>query len=136
MPISSSFTANHKLIEALEQRAQPVFCPEDCILFSQGEPPRGIFIIVNGNATLSMKSPSGELLLNLAAGAGSLLGLPGVVGKEPYSLTAIAQRGAEIRFIASNDFEALIQAEPSLSFGVCQVLAAEVQTARRALANL
>ena len=136
MPNFSEFTAHIKLIEALETRAKPIYCAEDYILFSQGEPPRGIFIIRRGEVSLTMNAMTGEQLLSLDAGAGSLLGLPGVVANEPYSLTATAQQGSEISFVANADFEEIIRTDPFISLGVCQVLAAEVRTARRALAGL
>jgi CRP-like cAMP-binding protein len=82
-----------------------------------------------------MKAATGENLIQMLAGAGSLLGLPAIVGKQPYSLTAIALKGAEVRFLSRKDFEEILRADPSLSINVCQVLAAEVQSAGQVLSR-
>jgi hypothetical protein len=133
---TTAFVANAKLIEALERRSQPVTGGIDCILFRQGETPRGVFILRSGEATLTMKSSGGDTLLQLRATAGSLLGLPGVIGGEPYTLTASVRGGSVVSFVSRKDFEALIREEPALSLGVCEVLAAEVRSARQALSDL
>jgi CRP-like cAMP-binding protein len=82
------------------------------------------------------ETTSGRAIICLHAGPGSLLGLPGIVANEPYTLTAVARKGSEVRFVTRSDFEDLIRAEPSLNFGVLQVLAAEVRSARLALAEV
>jgi hypothetical protein len=48
-------------------------------------------------------------------------------------MTALAQGGSEVRFVAKGDFEDVIRTEPSLYPMVLQVLAAEVRAARRAI---
>ena len=69
----------------------------------------------------------------LEAGPGSLLGLPGIVANEPYTLTAMARKDSVIRFVTRDDFEDVIRTEPALQLPVLQLLAAEVRSARRAL---
>jgi CRP-like cAMP-binding protein len=64
---------------------------------------------------------------------GSLLGLPGLIGNEPYTLTAVAHPGAQLSFIARDDFINLMRTDMLLSLKVLQILAAEVRSARRAL---
>jgi CRP-like cAMP-binding protein len=71
----------------------------------------------------------------LHAGSGSLLGLPGVIGKEPYTLTAMVRQGSEVRFVTRENFEQIVEEEPELYSSVLQVLAAEVRFARLALAE-
>jgi CRP-like cAMP-binding protein len=73
--------------------------------------------------------------MSLQAGPGSLLGLPGVVGNEPHSMTAIVRKGSEVRFVTRNDFEDLFRAEPSLQLKVSLILAAEVHSARQAISE-
>ncbi len=133
---TTAFVANSKLIQALEERSQPVASEVDCLLFRQGETPRGVFILRSGEATLTMKSSNGATLLQLRATAGSLLGLPGVIGGEPYTLTASVLGGSVVSFVSRKEFEALIRKEPALSLGVCEVLAAEVRSARQAISDI
>ena len=131
----NTFAADRTLIQALEHRSQPIGCSEGCILFRQGEAPRGLYILQSGEATLMMETASGQAVMCLQAGAGSLLGLPAIVGNEPYSLTALARKGSEVRYVTRNDLEDVIRTEPSLTIKVLEILAAEVRSARQALSE-
>jgi CRP-like cAMP-binding protein len=129
----SAFLADPELIRALVARAKPVPCDADTILFKQDDPPVGVYILHQGQASLSMTSQEGRSILSVQALPGSLFGLPGVIGNESYSLTAAVRAGAQVSFISSPDFFALMESDPQLSLKMLQVLAAEVRTARRAL---
>jgi CRP-like cAMP-binding protein len=128
-----AFLADRALIQTLEKRSVPVVCDEDRVLFRQGGTPDGLYILHQGDATLTMTSPSGELVLCMKPTVGSLLGLPGLVGNEPYSLTASARKGSAFGFVPRADFEDLMQSDPTVPLKVLHVLAAEVRAARQAL---
>ena len=129
----SAFIADPELIRALTARAKPVPCDTDTVLFKQEDRAVGLYILHEGQASLSMKSQQGRSILSVQALPGSLIGLPGVIGNEPYSLTAAVRSGAHVSFVSSADFFALMESDPQLSLKMLQVLAAEVRTARRAL---
>jgi CRP-like cAMP-binding protein len=132
----SAFIAEPELLLALEKRATPFTCEEDRVLFRQGDPPTGLFILRKGEATLSMDPGANQNLFACQAVAGSTLGVPALIGNQPYSLTAVARSGAEVSFISRDDFNILMQTEQSLMLLILQVLAAEVRSARLALAQL
>jgi CRP/FNR family transcriptional regulator len=129
----SAFIANPELFAALKQRSTAISCNEDRVLFRQGEHPAGLYILHTGDVTLTMDSVKGKTILSTQAAPGSLLGLPGLVGNEPYSLTATAHQGAELGFVTRDEFTALMKSEPLLALKILQVLAAEVRSARRAI---
>jgi CRP-like cAMP-binding protein len=110
-----------------------MFCDGDRVLFRQGDDPTGLYILHKGNVTLTMDSAQGKTFLSTQAEAGSLLGLPGLVGNEPYSLTAIARQGAELGFVTRDQFNELMKSDPLLALKILQVLAAEVRSARNAI---
>jgi CRP-like cAMP-binding protein len=89
-----------------------------------------LYILEKGEVTLAMSSAEGKPILSFETTAGSLLGLPGLIGNQPYSLTAIAHAGAQVSYIPHDDFTALMQADPPLSLKILLVLAAEVRSAR------
>ncbi|MGA2831736.1 MAG: cyclic nucleotide-binding domain-containing protein [Terracidiphilus sp.] len=132
----SAFVADPELIQALEKRSTAITCGGDRVLFTQGDNPQGLYIIDQGETTLTMKSPTGEELVSIQASAGSLLGLPGLIGNEPYSLTAVARNGARLSFIPREEVTSLMRSAPSLALKMLQVLAAEVRSARHAMSNL
>jgi CRP-like cAMP-binding protein len=61
--------------------------------------------------------------------------LPGLIGNEPYTLTAIASKGARLSLVPRDKFNTLMRSDPHLSLKMLQVLAAEVRSARQALSN-
>ena len=132
---SSAFVADQELLDALEKRSKHITCTEDRILFRQGDAAAGLYVLRSGRAMLSMASPTGDRLLATPVSTGALLGLPGVIGNQPYSLTAKVEKGSELSFIARDDFSDLMLSDPSLSLRVLRVLAAEVRTARTAITN-
>ncbi|MGH9560418.1 MAG: Crp/Fnr family transcriptional regulator [Terracidiphilus sp.] len=129
----AAFLADPELIRALSKHATPFVCEADRLLFHQNDPAVGLYILHEGTVTLSMSSERGEPIFFVRAKGGSLLGLPGLVGNQPYSLTAVACAGAQVSFLARTEFAAIMQSDPALSFKILQVLAAEVRSARRAI---
>ena len=132
---SSSFVAEKELIEALEKRSSTVACSEPRRLFAQGGKPVGLYILRKGTANLTMESPTGGDLMSIKLHPGSLLGLPALVGNEPYTLTATADKDAELGFVTREDFNGLMMSDPSIAVRVLRVLAAEVRTARHAISE-
>lgn len=131
----SAFVADQELIEALDSQATPLDCAADRTLFRQGETAEGVYLVRTGEVTLSMDSLEGGPILSVQAGAGSLLGLPALISNQVYSLTAVARAGAQVSFIARDEFTAFMQTHPPLAFKILQVLAAEVSAARRAISR-
>ena len=132
---SSAFQADAELIQALEKNSTEISCQEDRVLFNQGDSPQGLYIIDQGEITLIMTSPNGKQIMQIQAYPGSLLGLPGLIGEGPYTLSAIARDGARLSFVPREKFTSLMQADPRLSLKILQVLAAELRSARHALSN-
>lgn len=130
---AAAFVADQALVEALKSHSTPVVCDEDRVLFSQGDSPEGLYIFHRGMVRLVMRSLAGDVLMNLPAIENSLLGLPGLIGGAPYSLTALAAKGAEISFVSREQFGRIMLSVPTIAVGILRVLAAEVRTARMAL---
>ena len=133
---STAFVADGQLLSALKERSTPISCEEDRVLFNQGDEPTGLYILHGGDVTLTMRTAHGELVMSVQAAPGSLLGLPGLIGNQGYSLSAFARAGAVISFVTREEFSRMMLTEPSLSLLILRVLAAEVRTARMALVEL
>lgn len=131
-----AFVADPELIAALEEQATCKSYDEAQLLFRQGEAPSGLYIVCSGPVTLNMISLKGKEVVSVEAETGSLLGLPGLISREPYTLSAEAGKGARLCYIEGKDFMELMTANPQLSMKILQVLAAEVRSARRTLAGL
>jgi CRP-like cAMP-binding protein len=132
----SAFVADPDLILTLEKGSKTISCGGDRVLFRQGEVPDGLYILNRGELALTMTSPSGEPVMQMQASAGSLLGLPGLISGEPYTLTATARNGACLSFVSRDDFTSLMQTNPLMALKMLEVLAAEVRSAREALSSI
>lgn len=130
---ANAFVADPGLLRALGGRSTPVPCETDGMLFRQDEPSAGVFILHDGTVTLSMMSHDGHSLFAVQAKPGSLLGLPGAISNQPYTLSAIARAGAQVSFVSNADLTALMHSDPALSLKMLEVLAAEVRSARKAI---
>ncbi len=130
---AAAFVAEPELVEALRAHATPVVCEEDRVLFSQGDAPHGLYIFHRGKVRLVMRSQLGDTIMNIPSIEGSLLGLPGLVGSAPYSLSAYAEKGAEVSYVSREQFAQVMLTQPPIAVGILRVLAAEVRTARMAL---
>ncbi len=131
----TAFLADPELLRALKDRSTEVDCGQDRLLFNQGERAAGLYILLEGEADLTMRTEDGTLVVSVVAVSGSLLGLPAVIGNESYSLSAVAKKGAIVGFVDRENFSRVMLTEPALSGLILRVLAAEVRTARRALAE-
>lgn len=132
---SSAFVAEGALVEALRDRAVAMDCNHDQVLFRQGEPAHGLYLLLSGEATLRLESPLGDDVVLMPAIPGSVLGLPGLIGNMAYSMSCDAKAGAEIRYLSREEFSKLMLNEPPLAMMMLRVLAAEVRTARVAMAT-
>lgn len=136
IPVENSFVADSTLIKALEQRSVSVPCSNGAMLFRHGEAPIGLYIVRSGNVVLLLSDEKGRDVAQFNVGAGSILGLPAIVAREPYSLSAMACEGSEVTFVELAVFEELMREQPSLFPKILEVLAAEVRSARQALTEI
>jgi CRP-like cAMP-binding protein len=130
---ATAFVADPELVDALRQHSDSVACVEDRVLFNQGDAPNGLYIFLKGALRLVMRSQLGDVLMDMAANEGSLLGLPGLIGGTPYSLSAYAAKGSEVGFVSREQFANIMLSQPPIAVGILRVLAAQVRTARMAL---
>jgi CRP-like cAMP-binding protein len=131
-----SFAADSGLFQALAKRSMERPLGDSCTLFSEGEFPKGLHIIRDGEASLMMFSPSERIIACFRAGPGSVLGLPAVVGLVPYTLSAIVRKGSIVGFIELEAFNDLLREQPSLYPSVLSLLASEVRASRSALVGV
>jgi len=134
-PALHDYVVDEKLAVELAKRSKPLPLQANDVLFREGDAPKGIYLLRKGNVDLTMHSGN-QVIVCARAGAGSVLGLPSTADDKPYSMTATACRDAEIEHLSSKDFHQLIESHPELYLNVVQILAAEIRSVRKALADL
>jgi CRP-like cAMP-binding protein len=101
----------------------------DGVLFLQGDPPEHVYFLKSGEVTLTMHSKDRDVL-EVRAIAGSLLGLPAMVGNEPFTMRARADQNAEVYRLGRDEFRKLMTNQ-QFSQAVLRILASEVRAARK-----
>lgn len=131
----SEILANAELGAEIEKRSPAILISSGEILFRQGDAPGYAFFVKSGEIALTMHV-SDDALWSIRATKGSLVGLPAIIGSEPYSMTAKVVGDSQICKVSRDDFHQLMQQNPPLCCNILQILAGEVHGARRALSKL
>jgi CRP/FNR family transcriptional regulator len=77
--------------------------PKGTVLFAEGRPSKGIFVLCDGRAKLSICSESGKRLMLRIAGPGEVLGLGATMAGTPYEVTAELLDGSQVVYIKRKD---------------------------------
>jgi len=103
--------------------------PRGALLFLEGQPVRGVFILCTGSVKLYASSPSGKTVILATVQAGDVVGLPACISGRPYEATAETMEPTQANFIARSDFLKLLSASPEVIMKVAQQLTLEYQNA-------
>ena len=78
--------------------------PEGAVIFVEGQTPRGIFMLCQGQAKLSTTARDGRTLILRIAKAGEVLGLHTTITGKAYELTAETMQPCQLNFVSREDF--------------------------------
>ncbi len=109
--------------------------PGGALLFSEGQTPRGIFLLCRGRVKLSITASDGKALILKIAEPGEVLGLHATVTGMPYEMSAETLHPCQVNFIKRNDFlkflkehaDACLQAAEHLSLS-CQAAFEQIRS--------
>jgi CRP/FNR family transcriptional regulator, cyclic AMP receptor protein len=89
---------------ALQKIEHTVSFPAGAIIFMEGQPARGVYVLRQGRVKLLTTNSDGRTLILKIAKPGEALGLNSVITGRPYDLTAEILQPAELAFIPRVDF--------------------------------
>lgn len=96
--------------------------PRGSVLFVEGQPPRGVFVLCEGRAKVSIASAEGKTLVLRIAQRGDLLGINATLTGRPYGATAETLERCRIDFISREDLLRLLERDKKAYLGVAQSL--------------
>jgi CRP-like cAMP-binding protein len=121
-----------ELVSELNRIASGLSMNEGTVLFRNGDPVSGVFIVRKGAIRLSLGIPS-QLYPPRILGPGEIVGLPATLTGH-YSLTAeVAEPPAELGFVPSHRVSELLECSPRLCFLAMRLISEEVTRVRTAL---
>lgn len=116
-------------LKAFDEIKSVATYPRNTILFAEGRPVRGIYLLCDGRAKLSICSDSGRRLTLRVAGPGEVLGLGAVLSNTPYELTAELLDASQIVFIRRKELTKFLREHPEVCMQVVRMLSQDLHGA-------
>ncbi len=120
---------SHESLEAFSQIKNSAVFPEGAVVFIEGQAPRGIFMLCQGQAKLSTTSRDGRALILRIARAGEILGLDAVVTGKPYEVTVETMQPCRLSFVGRKDFLRFIKEHGDAALRAAQQISRDCQDA-------
>ena len=123
-------------LAALNAIRRTTLYPKGALLFVEGQPCRGLFVLCSGKAKLAASSQSGRSVIVRIAGAGEVLGLGAAVANRPYEVGAETLEPAEVNFLPREEFLHFLQEFGEVSVRVAQHLGMELLRVHNQLSRI
>ena len=125
VPLFSGLTENE--LDFLARRAVPRHYSTGEIVFGEGEPCSGLYVVASGHVRIFKSSSSGrEQVLSIDGPGSSMAELPVFDGGN-YPASAAAIDDATLIFVSKQDFQALCLAHPQVALKVLRVVGARLR---------
>jgi CRP/FNR family transcriptional regulator len=106
------------------------------ILFAEGRPVRGIYLLCDGRAKLSICADGGKRLMLRIAGPGEVLGLGAALSNTPYEITAELLDTSQIVFIRRKELMKFLRERPEICMQVVRMLSQDLHGAYERVRNI
>ncbi len=110
--------------------------PKGAILFAEGRPSRGIYLLCSGRAKLTVCSESGKRLLVRMAGPGELLGLGAAISGTNYEVNCELLDPAHVAFISRKHLIPWLRQYPDICMKIVQTLSKDLHGAYERVRNV
>jgi len=98
------------------------------VLFREGDPPRGVYIIHSGAVDLVFAARNGIAKPLQLAGEGQIVGLSSIVSGRVHDATAIVRVPSELGYVEGRTLMDLLERNPPVWFDVLQFLSQDVSS--------
>ena len=116
-------------LEAFDSIKSLVLYPRGTTLFEEGHPARGIFVLCEGRAKLSVCSENGKRLTLRIAGPGEVLGVSASLCGAPYEVTAETLDNAKVAVVRRKDLLKFLRTHREACLQVVHLLSQDLHTA-------
>src|SRR6516162_2593347 len=99
------------------------------VLFAEGRPVRGIYILCDGRAKLSICSETGRRLTLRIAGPGEVLGLGAVLSHTPYEITAELLDNSQVVFVRRKELMKFLRENTEVCMQAVRMLSQDLHGA-------
>jgi len=110
--------------------------PSGAILFMEGEPARGVYIVCQGRVKLLTTNSDGKTLIFKIAKPGEILGLNATLAGIPHEITAETLQPAQLAYVSREDFLKLIKDNADACLHVAQHLGRDCHSAYEVIRSI
>src|ERR1700687_3490497 len=110
--------------------------PKAAMLFSEGQQPRGVFVLCAGKAKLSTSSSEGRTVITKIAEPGDVLGLSAAISNRPYEVTAEMIEPGQANFITRDALLHFLREHGVVALRVAEELSRNYYTAYEGIRTL
>lgn len=123
---NQAFVSPPELVAELKPLGSEITCVRGTVLFQEGDVAKGVYIVLEGHASLTVSTENGSTALARSSGPGSLLGLPGTFLRGIYHLTATIDEDARLIFVEREKVLEFLRQRTDMCMLVLSVLGTEV----------
>ncbi len=99
------------------------------VLFAEGRAVRGIYMLCDGRAKLSICSETGKRLTLRVAGPGEVLGLGATLSNTPYEVTAELLDNSQVVFVRRKDLLKFLRENRTVCLEIVRMLSQDLHGA-------
>ena len=125
-PAGGDFHSLLDEIQALNVRNLDSLHSRGSVLFAEGEPARGVYILRSGRAIVSITSSEGRIVILRVAQAGDVLGLNAVLRNTAYEATVKTVEPCRVNFISRTELMGVMENGNAGAHTVIKLLSREL----------
>jgi CRP/FNR family transcriptional regulator, cyclic AMP receptor protein len=120
---------SREAIAAFDEIKHVMVFPKGAVIFTEGQVPRGIFMLCQGQAKLSTGSREGKTLIIRMVKPGEVLGLHEVVSTNSHELTAETTQPSQLSYVSRKDFIQFVKEHSDALLRTAQHISRDCQEA-------
>jgi CRP/FNR family transcriptional regulator len=119
----------NNVLQALDSVKENLSCPRSTALFREGQAAKGVFVLCEGRAKLSVCSESGRRLTLRIAVPGEVLGLSASLTGSSYEVTAELLDNAQVALVRRKDLLRFLREHREACLHVVSLLSQDLHVA-------
>jgi CRP/FNR family transcriptional regulator, cyclic AMP receptor protein len=116
-------------IRGFDEIKEQAVLGKGALLFAEGRPSLGVYVLCEGRAKLSICSESGKRLMLRVAGPGEVLGLGATLSGNAYEVTAELLDTAQVVFVKRKNLLTFLRENPTICMEVVRRLSDDLHGA-------
>jgi CRP/FNR family transcriptional regulator len=116
-------------LRALDALKFTAVYPKGALLFVEGQPSRGVYLLCSGRVKLTATSSDARVIITRIAEPGEILGLSAALSSEAHEVTAETVEPCQINFVRVEDFMRFLSEHGEASLKVARQLGRDYRAA-------